>query len=520
MASHGIAGRVVKGSAWIASARLIVNGLSAISTIVLAIFLTPADVGLVAIGTALAAIASSVTEMSLTQALVRHPDPTSDHFSTVWSLGVLRGVLLFAVMAVSAYPVAQAYDDARLTPIIILLGLSVFLACMNNPRRVVLQRKLVFWQDFVLGVSQKLTGVAASIAIAAIYRSYWALVVGALVTSLTSMVVSYMAVPFRPRFTLRHWRELISFSGWLTAAQIMNTLNWRFDYLLIGKLLGQSPLGQYTVGSNLAVLPTREAILPLTATMFPAFSTLAGEPARLAAAYQRGQAFITALALPAGIGAALIADPLVRLVAGEKWAPAIFVMQALAPVFAFQTIGQFAQPLGMALGHTRLLFTRDVQLFFIRLPLIIAGALMFGLPGLIWGRTIAGLIGILFNVKLVKRFVRVGVFAQLAVNGRALASAAVMTAGTIALTYVMPVAQSRSDLIVDVAARIVTAGTLFCGTMIGSWFLLKRPIGPEDELLRLWRQYANRGTKPPPPAAAPKPKEDQGEATIKHDADQ
>jgi len=317
-----------------------------------------------------------------------------------------------------------------------------------------------------------------------------------------------MAVPFRPWFTLRHWRDLLSFSGWLTAAQIMNTLNWRFDYLLVGKLLGQDPLGQYTMGSNLAVMPTREAILPLTVTLFPAFSTLAKEPSRLAAAYQRSQAFITALALPAGIGAALIADPIVRLLMGEKWAPAIFVMQVLGPVFAFQTIGQFAQPLAMALGHTRLLFLRDLQLFFIRLPIITVSTIMFGLPGLVWGRTFAGLLAIGFNVQLVKRFVGVGILAQLAVNGRALLSAAVMTAGTIALTYAMPVAQSRSDLILNVVARVGTGAVLFCGTMVGSWLLLKRPIGPENELVRLWGQFSNRGSKPPTPAADLKTEED------------
>jgi len=499
LASNGIAGRLVKGSAWIAASRLIVNVLSALSTVAIAIFLTPADVGLVAIGTTLATIAMQVTEMSLSQALVRHPNPTAEHLSTVWTLGVLRGLLLAAAMAIAALPVADTYNDARLTPIILWLALSVFLGCLTNPRRVVLQRKLVFWQDFVLNVSQKLTGVVASIAIAAIYHSYWALVVGAVVSGVTQMAVSYMAVPFLPRFTLRHWRELISFSGWLTASQVMNTLNWRFDYLLIGKLLGQAPLGQYTVGSNLAVLPTREAIQPLTITMFPAFSTLSGDPARLAAAYQRGQAFITAVALPAGIGAALIADPMVRLLMGEKWAPAIFVMQVLGPVFALQTIGQFAQPLGMALGHTRLLFLRDAQLFFIRLPLIIIGTILFGLPGLVWGRTFAGLLAIGFNVQLVKRFVGVGILAQLAVNTRALVSAAVMTAGTVALAYVMPVAETRSDLIIDLAARVVTAGTLFCGTMIGSWLLLNRPTGPENELLRLWQQFTNRGSKPPAP---------------------
>ena len=231
------------------------------------------------------------------------------------------------------------------------------------------------------------------------------------------------------------------------------------------------------------------------------------------------QAFITAIALPAGIGAALIADPMVRLLMGEKWAPAIFVIQALGPVFALQTIGQFAQPLGMALGQTRLLFVRDLQMFFIRLPIIIVCTIMFGLTGLVLGRSFAGLFGIVFNVQLVKRFVGVGILAQFAVNGRALLSAAVMSAGTIALAYIMPAAQSRSDLILEVAARVVTAGILFCGTMIGSWLLLDRPIGPENELLRLWRQFAGRNSKPSA-APASKTEETPSEAAVKHSADQ
>jgi cytosine/adenosine deaminase-related metal-dependent hydrolase len=85
-----------------------------------------------------------------------------------------------------------------------------------------------------------------------------------------------------------------------------------------------------------------------------------------------------------------------------------------------------------------------------------------------------------------------------------------MTAGTIALTYVMPVAQTRSDLIVEVAARVGMAATLFCGTMIVSWLLLNRPIGPENELLRLWRQFADRGSTPPTPAATPNTEDGPG----------
>lgn len=59
--------RLIQGSMWLSLSRAIVNGLSALSTFVLAWYLAPADFGLVAIATTIQVILSSVTELSLNQ---------------------------------------------------------------------------------------------------------------------------------------------------------------------------------------------------------------------------------------------------------------------------------------------------------------------------------------------------------------------------------------------------------------------------------------------------------------------
>ena len=178
-------------------------------------------------------------------------------------------------------------------------------------------------------------------------------------------------LPFRPRITFGHIGEFFSFSAWLSAGQIVKTLNWRFDYLLVGKVLGTTALGYYTFGSNLARMPTQEATAPLTGTIYPSFASIRDDPPRLAAAYQRVQALVTAIAMPAGVGVAVIADPLVRLALGEKWVPAIFIIQALSSVFAVNTLGSLVQPLGMSKGETKILFLRDTQMLLVRVPIII-----------------------------------------------------------------------------------------------------------------------------------------------------
>ena len=480
-----ITGRLVKGSMWLSLSRAIVNGLATLSTFVLAWYLAPADFGLVALAMTFLLIVDTVTQISLTEALIRHSAPERSHFSAAWTLNATRGLLLCLFFAACAYPAARLFEEPRLTNVMLALGLSMLLGGLTNPRRIMLQRDLIFWQEFVLAVSQKLTGFLAAVAIAMIYHSYWALVVGTLVSQATNVIVSYLVLPFRPSVTFRHMREFFSFSAWLTAGQIVNTLNWRFDYLLVGKMLGGTALGYYSVGSNLAMMPTREATAPLTQTIYPGFSSIRDDPPRLAAAYQRAQALVAAVALPAGIGVAVVADPLVRLALGEKWVPIIFIIQSLASVFALQTLGSLVQPLGMAKGETKLLFIRDTQMLCVRVPVMIAGLMLAGLQGVVIGRVFTGLLAALVNMVLVRRLTGVTVLQQLSANMRALTSIAVMAAGVMVASGYLDHTTDKTMLATQLAMLVALGAVLYCGASFLLWIAMKRPAGPETEVQQI-----------------------------------
>lgn len=477
--------RLVKGSLWVSLSRAIVNGLSSLSTIVLAWYLLPADFGLVALATTMLTIVTTVTDISLTQALIRHEAPSDSHFSAAWTLGATRGLVLCFLFAGFAYPASLLYNEPRLFGVMLALSLSLLLSGLTNPRRIMLQRDLIFWQEFVLNVVQKIAGFVATVAIAAIYQSYWALVIGTLVLQATNVVTSYLVLPFRPKITFKHSKEFLSFSVWLTAGQIINTLNWRFDYLIVGKLLDNAALGYYSLGSTLAMMPTRESTAPLTATIYPAFSNVRNDPKRLAQAYQRAQALLAAVALPAGIGVAVIADPLVRFALGEKWIPAIFVIQALSSVYALQTLGSLVQPLGMAMGRTRLLFVRDTQMLIVRVPIITIGLVFWGLPGLILSRVFTGLLSAAVNMFVVQKLIGVSMLDQLWANFRALASSAVMALGVYFASQHLGDADHKSLLAVHIGILVALGAILYCCTTFVLWMLMKQPTGPEMEVRRI-----------------------------------
>jgi lipopolysaccharide exporter len=485
--------RLLKGAVWLSGARLASNILATIGTLFLARLLLPSDFGLVALGTTTLSILTSITNISLSEALVQHRDPSREHFHTAWTLNLLRGVLIGSVFAIIAVPAARFYSDYRLENVMFALSGSAILNGLENPRAIMLTKQLIFWQQFMLQVSQKLAALITSVLIALIFHSYWALIGGILLGQFIGVVVSYSVLPFRPAFSIAHARELFSFSIWLTLCEAINTINWNFDQLLVGKFIGKTTLGYYTVGNNLAVMPTREATAPLIGTLFPAFSNLAHDPVRLAAAYQRAQALVTAVALPAGVGMALIADPLVRLAMGEKWLPAVFVIRILAAVFAFQTFGSLAQPLAMAAGRTQLLFKRDLQAFLYRVPLVIVGLYFGGFAGILYARAIMGTTGLLFNTNVVTKVTGLSLWQQIRPNMRAVASVLLMAAVLAPMDALSDKGSGHWTIALNLGVLIAAGALVYGVATFILWRVMGRPEGPETEVMqvasKVWRSF-------------------------------
>ncbi|WP_024931213.1 lipopolysaccharide biosynthesis protein [Methylophilus sp. OH31] len=474
------------GVFWLGAAKLIINFLALISTIILARLLTPEDFGLVAIVLALLAIIEAVTDLSLASALIHIKEPSEEHFHTAWSLNLTRGVFLAFIFWLSSEFIANYYHDVRLTNIMWIISGSILISGFTNPKMVVLTKKLIFWQEFVVTVSQKLMSVIVSVVFAFLFRSYWALIAGVITSQLVGVLVSYLIISYKPKFTYLHLRDIWSFSIWLTLGKIVNTLNWKFDQLLIGSQLGSKSLGFYTVGDNLAGLPTREAIQPLENTLFPGFSHIAEDKERLRNAYVKSQTLITAIALPLGIGFAAISYPLVLLLMGAKWLPSVQVIQVISCIYVLQTIGSQVHPIAMAVGKTKTLFYRDMLNFIIRLPIIIGGLFYFGLMGVIFGRAISGSISLLINMHLISKMLGISIWEQVNSNARAIAS-------VLGMAYFLLVIQTNAsfessstfELALQVIGMVLSAFLVYAGLNLLLWLLMNKPSGPESELLKV-----------------------------------
>lgn len=484
--------KLARGVLWLSGAKVVVNVLGLVSTLVLARLLTPEDFGLVAIAMTLIALLQSVTEMSLSAALIHHQAPTDDHFNSAWTMNALRALLLASVLGIASPFVADFYKDPRLLPVLLLLSGSMALAGLNNPKQVVLTRRLEFWQEFAVLVTQKLAGFLVGVGMALVFHSYWALVAGTLATQIAGLIVSYCVVPFRPRPSLSKVRELWSFSAWVTLSYILNTINWKLDHLLIGTFISPKALGIYTVGDNLAGLPTRETIGPLEQALFPGLRQVTDDPERLRRTYARAQALITMIALPVGFGVGALARPLVELVLGPKWLEAVLIVQVLSCVFAVQTISSAVHPLAMAKGKTRMMFGRDVFGFCLRVPIILVGMWWAGMVGIVFGRMVSGTLGVFINATLVRRLIGLTIRQQLFNSWRSLLSVTVMWSALTATVHHWPVNGGALERAGWLAGLGLAGGATYLALHFALWGLAGKPAGAEQDFIELAGKAAGK----------------------------
>jgi PST family polysaccharide transporter len=324
--------------------------------------------------------------MPVSQALVRLPTITRRQYDTAFTLSLLRGGLLTLVLLLIALPFSSFYGDHRLALLVAVLSIGSTARGLVSPRLARFQKSMSFWRDFTLELGGKVVAFAASTTVALATGSYWALAFGTVIFPIAAMIGSYILAPYRPRLSLAELPVFTGFIGWFSVAQVINSVNWQFERLLLGQLMSTARLGLFTASSDVASIPFMSLFTPVLRPLLAAFSQVHSDRPRLKQSYMSASNAVVAIGLPLLVGEALAADPAVRLILGEKWLDAVPLVQWLALSLIPALIAMPAIPLVMAVGQTRLFVYRSLLEFSVKLPVAIAGAIQFGFFGIIAAR--------------------------------------------------------------------------------------------------------------------------------------
>ncbi|MGQ0850076.1 MAG: lipopolysaccharide biosynthesis protein [Actinomycetota bacterium] len=300
--------------------------------VVLSRLLTPAAFGTVAIAIVFTTFTRVLTEQGLADAIVQRPSVDRRQLDTAFWANVGVATILMAALMISARPIAGAFDDATLAPVLWWLSLTLPISSLQTVQRALLQKEMAFASLTLRSVAANVAGGAAGITAALAGMGVWALVIQDLTGAVVNTVTIWAVADWRPGFTFSKadLKSLSSFGVHVLGFKVLQFFTRRSDDLLIGYFLGSALLGLYTVAYRLLRIMINVTTNVIGAVAFPVFSRIQEQREKVQRAYYKSIGLTSFLAFPAFVGVMVTAPQLVPLIFGAKWIEAVPVMQILS----------------------------------------------------------------------------------------------------------------------------------------------------------------------------------------------
>ncbi len=383
-----------QGVVWFYLLKINSRLIATVQIVIVARFLAPSEFGVMGIATLLLSFLGMLATIGYEQALIQKKESINEYLDTVWIVSIGRGLLLGAILYLSAPLAAVFFDEPQALRIIRVVALVPVLKGFASPGLIKLKKDLHFRTLALFEGVQSMSGAIVAIASAVILHSVWALVIVYVYKALLFVVGSFFVYPFQPklRFDWKKVRELWSFGRWILGSKLLHYLFNDGDDWVVGGLLGSQALGFYQMAYRLGNAPMTEVTGVFSQVAFPTYAKMQGDVERSRLAYLRVLQVIMFVSTPVAAGIFLVAYDAINIALGEAWLPIVATLRILVLWGWVRAFRATTGPMLLAHGHpeliTRFTFIKVVLLA----TLIVPVSVRWGIVGTSWAVVIAAVL--------------------------------------------------------------------------------------------------------------------------------
>lgn len=331
MEQDSLKNKTIMGLFWSFSDLILNQGIQFIIQIFLARLLLPEEFGLIGMITIFIAVSTSIIDSGFTSALIREKNSTQEDYSTVFYFNLLMAVALYILLYIGAPVISKFFYEPTLTSILRVLALTLIFNSFGLVQKTMLLKKIDFKTQTIINIISSI--VSGIIAIGAAYKGFgvWSLVIRTILMQLIQSTLVCVLNKWVPSFVFKieSFRKVFGFGWKLLLSGLIDTMYKNIYYLIIGRWFSATQLGYYTNAKKLEDMASSSIATSVQKVSYPVLSSMAGDDVKLKSGYRKilkNSVFIT---FPVMIGGAIIADPLIKIVFGQKWIPSIFYFQLL-----------------------------------------------------------------------------------------------------------------------------------------------------------------------------------------------
>lgn len=312
--------------------KVLVKAIGFVIGVILARLLDPEIFGIVAIITAVVAIAQVFVDSGLSTALVQSKSVTEGDYSTIFYISFGVALVAYLLIFLLTPVIAHYYHIEAYTTQLRVLTATLFFYAFNSIQTAKLQREMAFRKMLVCQLVAVVVSGCVGIVLAYWGYGVWALIFYYLSSSAAACITYAVAARWHPRLTFSKQRakELVNYSYKILLSGLLCSLFANLRTFIIGRIYSKAELGVYSRGDQIPSVISSSIDSAFHAVMLPAFSKEQDNFSKVKDLLSKTIIFDSILIFPAMLGLASVAKNLVLVLYTAKWSAAIPFIQILS----------------------------------------------------------------------------------------------------------------------------------------------------------------------------------------------
>ncbi len=483
--AYDLGGRVARGAAWMLTLMVVRTVLTLGATAILARLLTPADYGYVAMAAVVTEFAAMLCVFGLPAIIVRTKRLTRLDLDSGFWFSIALGVTIVSAIVAASPVIAEIFHEPRLAPILCAMSSLVLFEEFSAIHQSIAYRLLLFRYEFIGQLANLFVRIGTSIALAFAGFGVWSLVWGSVAGRAAQFILICYLVPYIPRFRFnpeflrRHWR----FGGSSFGSAALAYLASSVDTAVVGRAFGAAQLGYYQTAFALPEEMRNRLTMSVQRVLLPAFALVQSNAAAFQQNVLRSLALLATIAIPMGIGMAMLAVPIVRTLYGEQWLPAVPLLQIAAIVGIVRSLQGLLANIYAVKGRPDLDFKIGLVLAPFLVLAVVVGSL-YGAAGVAAGLLLFNVV-LLLSTRRALRLIGLDPIRTLAALVPAAIATAIMACGLLAFDALHPL--PTTSVALELGASILFGAILFIAALC---IVSRRTL---SDMRSVWHYLRTRG---------------------------
>lgn len=399
-----LASAALSGTTWTYFAYYSSKLIVFFTTIILARYLSKGDFGVVGYAVTIIGFLDVVKDLGISASLIYHRDKAV--FPTAFWISMATNLIFFSLAWIGAPLIGSFFDDARVIWVTRILAMNLPLNALGSTHEAILIKELEFRKRFLPEFMKAMVKGVVAISLAVFGFGPWSLVISQLSGTIIAVIILWSIVAWRPSFAFSNQaaHSLLSFGLPLVGMNVVSAVALNLDYILIGRYLGSESLGVYSLAFRMPELTILYFCGIVAQVVFPIFSKIRDDSDALKRGFLETARYVALVTVPIGLGMALLAEPFVLALFGEKWLEVAPVLQGISIYALIISLGFNAGDVYKAQGRPGMLTLMSILHIFLLAP------------GLFWAVTFPADIVVVSWVQALVAFVVTVIYLLVALN--------------------------------------------------------------------------------------------------------